>query len=148
MKVILRQDVSGLGKRGTAVEVSDGYARNFLIPRGVAVAASAANLRSLEEEAVQAKKRHEKELATAQAAAAQADGAYLRFPVKCGESGRVFGAVTSKDIAAALGRKLGTEVDKRRVELAEPLKVLGIRDIMVRFNGAASARIQVELVEE
>ncbi|MDA8064719.1 MAG: 50S ribosomal protein L9 [Thermaerobacter sp.] len=148
MKVILRQDVARLGHQGEAVEVAEGYARNFLLPRGMAVEASAANLRVLAQTAERERRRQERELDEARTAAERVGGMHLRFRVRCGEDGKVFGAVTSKDVAQALERELGTAVDKRRVELAEPLRALGTREVLVRFHAAAPARVMVELVPE
>ena len=125
MKVILQQDVRGQGKKGQLVEISDGYARNFLLPRKLAVPATAENINTmkLQEKARQAQMAAEK--AEAQALAEKLQGIQVKLAAKAGEGGRLFGAVTSKEIAEALSAQFGLNITKTKLVLDEPIKACG-----------------------
>lgn len=147
MKVILQTDVKSLGKKGEAVEVSEGYARNYLIPRGLAVLATDANLRSLKQEQDAKQNRKDREKRDAEQLAAKIVKMKVSVTAKAGESGKIFGSITSADIAAAL-EKQGVKVDKRRIELKEPIKVLGEYAVEVRVFQEMSATLKVKVTGE
>lgn len=133
MKVILKQDVKSLGKKGAVVEVSDGYARNYLFPRGMATEATAGALkeRQLYQKAQELKK--EQELRQAKALADKLSGITVRINTKAGEGGKLFGSVTSKEIAEHLSTHHGLQVDKRKIDLKEPIKSLGTYSVSVKL---------------
>ena len=147
MKIILRQDYQNLGKTGEVVEVKDGYARNFLIPRQIAFAASAGNLHALDEEKKQRELRQKKEVTNAQKLATELEKVSITIPVKVGEDEKVFGSVTSQMIADALMEK-GFSLDKRIIELAEPIKALGIYTIDVNLFTGVTGKLKVWVVKE
>ena len=147
MKIILRQDYQNLGKTGEVVEVKDGYARNFLIPRQIAYAASAGNLHALDEEKKQRELRQKKEVTNAQKLAVELEKVSITIPVKVGEDEKVFGSVTSQMIADVLKEK-GFSLDKRIIELAEPIKALGIYTIDVNLFTGVTGKLKVWVVKE
>lgn len=148
MEVLLIEDVANVGQTGEVHKVSPGYARNYLIPRGLAVPATEGARKQADQIKRQAEKRRAKELATAQALAARVEAAALRFEVKVGETGRLYGSVTAADIAARLSETLGMEIDKRKVELQEPIKALGNYNVPVRLTGDVVPTVPVEVVGE
>ena len=125
MEVILLKDVKGLGNEGDVVKVSDGYARNYLIPKGFALQATKANLRMLKDKRETMESKAQRELAAAEKTAKQLENSVVTVRSKAGEGGRLFGSVTAKDIAGAIEKALGIAVDRRRIELEEPIKTLG-----------------------
>ncbi|HEY8486973.1 MAG TPA: 50S ribosomal protein L9 [Limnochordales bacterium] len=133
MKVILTQDVKGLGRAGQLVEVADGYGRNYLVPRGMAVVATEGSARAVQRQQEQLQKRLERELEQARQLAARLEGQPLVIGVRAGEGGRLYGSVTAADVAAALQRQFGVTVDRRRVELESPIKSLGSYPVTVRL---------------
>lgn len=147
MKVILRQDVRGVGKKGDVINVAEGYARNFLLPRGLAVEANEGNLKALalEKEAVQ--RREAREEAEAREMAAALKTLEIKITAKTGESGKLFGAVTSKDIAEAIVAAGGPAVDRRKIELPEPIRQLGTYRIPVRLHPAVEVMLLVRVVQ-
>jgi len=146
-QVILRDDVPNLGKIGDVVRVKPGYARNFLLPRGLAVEASGKNLRVLEHQKriIAVKAEHEQK--AAQGVAAKLDGLALTVKAHAGEGGRLFGSVTNLDVERLLAEK-GFHVDRRRIGLDEPLKNLGTFPIVVQVGRTARATIQVTVEAE
>jgi len=145
MKVILTDEIRGLGTRGDVVTVKDGYARNYLIPKNLAREATAGNLKSIEQERKKWALLAQQEKDVAQKAAASVQGVKVTIAKRVGEHGNLFGSVTANDIADALVAR-GIEVDKRRIELAHPIKTLGTHDVDVRLHREVSAHIQVEVV--
>ena len=144
MKVILADDVRGLGHRGETVSVKPGYARNFLLPQGFAYEATAANVRKLSEEK---KKYDEKVLsqkAVAAEAAAKVEGISVTISKKAGEEGHLYGSVTPAEIADALAAK-NVKVDRRRIELAEPIRQVGTHTVHVRLHRDVVATLTVEV---
>lgn len=131
MKVILSKDVKDVGKKGQAVEVSEGHARNFLLPRGLAVIATDGAVRSMEQEKQAVQRKKERELQDAQKLAAKLNSASIKITVRSGEGGKLFGSVTSADIANALMAQ-GIKIDKRKIELRESIKVAGTYKVDVR----------------
>ncbi|HCW50792.1 MAG TPA: 50S ribosomal protein L9 [Clostridiales bacterium] len=150
MKIVLVQNVPKLGKRGDVIAVADGYARNYLIPRGLALEATPANLKRFEAEQTAAKRRAEREAAEAQAAAERLEGLRLTVKAKAGEEGRLFGSVTAKDIAEGIKEATGLDIDRKRIEIEEPLKALGDHRVTVRLSPeiAREITVTVEALEE
>ena len=148
MKVILNKDVKGTGKAGDVVNVSDGYARNMLIPRGMATEATAGNIRQLEKKkAIEAEKRAE-DKAEAQEQAAKLEKALVTIRTKAGDGGRIFGSITSKDIADAIGSQLGIEVDKKKIQLDSPIKQTGETTVTIRLYHEVNASVRVSVETE
>ena len=145
IQVILRQDVDKVGKSGELVRVRPGFARNYRLPRELAVPATDAAVHRIEHERAVAIVRTEKARREAQASADQMSALAIRIVQKAGEDGRLFGSVTTKDIEAAL-KAHGVVVDRRKIELAEPIKALGNYDVSVRLVSDVSAVLKVEVV--
>lgn len=147
MKVILRKDHESLGKIGDVVEVKPGFARNFLLPRKIAYTALNSNLKALEEEKkVYAKKEHQ-ELVKSEKLAAELEKVSVTVPVQVGEEDKIFGTVTNQMIADALTEK-GYEIDKRKIEIEEAIKSLGIYGVNIKLHPKVSAKIKVWVVRE
>jgi large subunit ribosomal protein L9 len=147
MKVILRQNTESLGQIGEVVDVKDGYARNFLIPRKLAYAALKGNIKALEEEKKTLSKKREQELSSAEKLAAELEKVSVTIPVQVGEEDKIFGSVTTQMISDALKEK-GHEIDKRKIEIDEPIKALGIYGVSIKLHPSVSAKIKVWVVRE
>ncbi|HEV8657618.1 MAG TPA: 50S ribosomal protein L9 [Thermoanaerobaculia bacterium] len=145
MKVILTEEIRGLGTRGDIVNVKDGYARNYLLPKNLAREATPGNLKAIEQERKKWALLAQNEKVTAEKAAASVQGIKITVQKRVGENGQLFGSVTANEIADALEAK-GIEVDKRRIELAHAIKSLGVHDVDVRLHRDVTAHIQVEVV--
>ena len=145
MKVILIDEIRGLGTRGDVVNVKDGYARNYLLPKNLAREATPGNLKSVDQERKKWAMLAQKEKEQAAKAAEAVKGTKIVVSKRVGEGGQLFGSVTANEIADGLAAK-GFEVDKRRIELAHPIKTLGVHDVEVRLHKDVSAQIQVEVV--
>jgi large subunit ribosomal protein L9 len=147
MEVILKEDVASLGSRGDVVKVAEGYGRNFLLPRKLAIEATKANRAVIEQMKNAAVRRTASEKADAEVLAKQFDGVSVDFTRKVGEKDHLFGSVTSSDIAEALAKK-GFEVDRRKIQLDEPLKSLGEFDVPIRLHRDVTARFKVIVSKE
>ncbi|MCX7876923.1 MAG: 50S ribosomal protein L9 [Melioribacteraceae bacterium] len=147
MKVILRKNFDQLGKVGDIVNVKDGYARNYLIPRQIAYQATEGNIRALEEEKKQIQKREAKELEEAQKLALELEKVSVTIPVKVGEEDKIFGTVTNQMIADALKEK-GFDIDKRKIEITEQIKSLGIYTVAVKLHTNVTAAVKTWVVRE
>jgi large subunit ribosomal protein L9 len=147
MKVILTEEIRGLGTRGEVVTVKDGYARNYLIPKNLAQEASTGNLKAIEHQRRKWALLAQQERDAAQKAADRVKGVKIQIEKRVGEHGHLFGSVTANEIADALAEK-GIEVDKRRIELGSPIKNLGLHDVEVRLHRDVTATIQVEVVAQ
>ncbi|MDN5363276.1 MAG: large subunit ribosomal protein [Eubacteriales bacterium] len=145
MKVILKQDVKKLGKKGDVVEVAEGYARNYLLPRGLAVEASAGNLKTLQKQKEAEQRRREEEKAEALRIAEKLKEITVVVHGKAGENGRLFGSVTAKDVAEALARDFGIKIDRRKMQLEEPIKAVGVYYIPVRLHAEVEATVKVHV---
>ena len=145
MKVILTDEIRGLGTRGDIVTVKDGYARNFLIPKKLAREATPGNLKAIEQERKKWALLAQEEKAVAQKAADAVKGTKVTIQKRVGDHGQLFGSVTANEIADALEAK-GVHVEKRRIELDHPIKTLGVHDVEVRLHRDVNAQIQVEVV--
>ncbi len=148
MKVILTQDVKSLGKKGEIVEVSDGYARNLLLKKGLGREATGKNLNDLKLQRANAEKVAKEALETAETIRKEIDGKEVRVAVKAGESGRVFGSVSSKEIAEEAKKQLGCEIDKKKIVLDAPIKTLGVTQVAIRLHPKVTANIKVHVVEQ
>ena len=148
MKIVLRSDVDNLGQKGDLVDVADGYARNFLVPRGLALRATPGIHKQADAMRRNREARERREIEAAQALAAQVEGRTIEVRARAGEGGRLFGSVTASDIADAVHTQLGVEIDRRRIDLDEPLKELGTVDIAVRLHAGVDATVHVEVVAE
>ncbi len=147
MQIILQEDVEKLGTRGEVVTVAEGYARNFLLPRKLALEASAGNLKRLEKIRATLAKRTATERDQAQKQAELLKDVILNFSRKAGENDQLFGSVTAADIAEALGGQ-GFEIDKRRIDLGEPIKVVGQYDVTAKLVHGVSANFKVNVTRE
>ncbi len=147
MKIILLQDVKALGKKGDTVNVNDGYARNFIIPKKLGVEANSANLNDLKLQKANDEKVAAENLAAAKSLKEQLEGKTYKVSVKAGEGGRVFGAVTGKEIAQAAKEQYGFEIDKKKIVLKESIKSQGTFNIPVKLHPSVTATLKVEVTE-
>jgi large subunit ribosomal protein L9 len=147
MEVILREDVQSLGKAGQLVKVKPGYARNFLLPRGLAFEATAGNKKRIEAEAKARATKANAEKAASEQLAARLGSITLAMRGKAGDEGKLFGSITAQDIADALAAE-GFSVDKRKLELEHPIKTIGFHSVMVRLQPEVHAEVRVNIVPE
>lgn len=147
MKVIFKQDVKGQGKKGEIKEVSEGYARNFLIPRGLAIEANESNLKTLKAMEKSAELKEQKRFQEALELKATLEALEIRIPAKAGEGGKLFGAVTSKQISDFLEKK-NIDIDKRKIEMNDPIRSLGVTQVPVKIHPKVTAMLKVHVVEE
>ena len=149
LKVILRQDVADLGQSGDIVTVRPGYARNFLLPRGMAYEATSANIKQLEDEKRRSEARSRQQKLEAGRRAAQLENVSLTFHANAGDEGKLFGSITSADIAERLKEQgLDFEVDKRDIELEEPIKALGVYNVAVRLHPEVKPEVKVWVIKQ
>ena len=148
MKVILLEDVKTLGKKGAIVEVSDGYARNAILPKKLGVEATPKNLNDLKLQNQHADKVAQENYENALELAKKLEEVKVVVSLKKGENGKLFGSVSSKEIAAALKEQTGIEIDKKKMHLAEALKNLGTYDVAVKLHPKVTARLSVKISEE
>lgn len=146
MKVVLLQDVKALGKKGDIVEVSEGYARNFLLGKKYAVEATPANLNTLKLQKANADKIAAEQLAEAKETAEKLASVTATVAIKAGENGKTFGSVSSREIAQALADQ-GVEVDKKKIVLPEPIKEFGQYDVKIKLHKDVAASVKVNVVE-
>ena len=146
-KVLLREDVDDLGARGEIVRVRAGYARNYLLPRNLAVEATTGNVKGIEQERAALLKKEAKERATAESQSQQMGSLVLEFKRKAGEQGALYGSVTSMDVAEEL-KERGYEIDRHRIHMREPLKRLGEYTVPVRLHREVTMDLQVKVVAE
>ena len=147
MKVILQQDVKGQGKKGQMVEVSDGYARNFLLPKKLAVAATAENVNTMRQQEKARLAQEAAERAAAMEIVEKLKGCMVKIPAKAGEGGRLFGAVTAKEIAESLSAQHGLDIPKARLVLEDPIKSCGSYQIRAKLGYEISGTVNVLVVE-
>jgi large subunit ribosomal protein L9 len=148
MEVILKEDVAKLGSRGDVVKVAEGYGRNYLLARKLAIEATPANKAVIDQMKAASVRRSAKEKASAEQLAKQFDGVKLSFSRRAGEHDHLFGSVTSSDIAAALEAKGFHNVDRRKIHLGEPLKALGEFTVPIKLHKEVTATVQVEITKE
>ena len=147
MKIILKEDLESLGKCGEVIQVKDGYARNYLFPKNLAIPATKGNLSSIEEITRQKKFRDEKKKKGEEKLKSDLEKISITAEVKVGEEDRVFGSVTSQDIAVLL-KEQGFEIDKRRIDLEEPIKALGVYTVPVKIHGDIIANLKLWVVKK
>ncbi len=147
MKVILTQDVKSQGKKGELINVSEGYARNFLFPKKLAVEADAKAMNELKNKEASQKFKHDTEKAAAQAVAEKLKTVVVKIPMAHGADGRLYGSVTSKEIAEQLKAQHGIEVDKRKISMSDPLKAYGSYELDVRLFTDVTGKLTVSICE-
>ncbi len=146
MKVILLEDVSALGKQGNVVDVNDGYARNYLIPRGMAEEAKASALRKLEWKKGRWQKIEAKDLAEAKKIADQVSGKVLQMTADAGESGKLYGSITAHHIAEKLATEWGVALDKRKLQIEEPIRSLGFHKVPLKLHRDLIIELELEVI--
>ncbi len=148
MKVILKQDVHNLGKKNAMVNVNDGYARNFLIPRGLAIEANSVAINEMKMRENAEKTKKEQEMARAKKIAEKISGIVLTISSKAGDSGKLFGSITSMDISEKLEKDFKIQVDKRKIVLPEAIKTLGTYDIELKLYAGVSSTLKVQIINQ
>lgn len=147
MKVILLEDVKSLGKKGDMVEVNNGYARNFILPKKLGVEATGKNINDLKLQKAHQDKVAAEQLAAAQALAAEITEKSVEVKMKVGEGGKTFGAISTKEIAAAAKEQLGMELDKKKISVDEPIKSLGVHNVKIKLHQKVTATLKVKVSE-
>ena len=148
MKVILLKDVKGTGKKGEIKEVSDGYARNFLLKKGVAVEANQANMKELDEKSKSKERKALIEYEEAVLLGKQMENVDIQIEVKSGEGGRLFGSITSKEIAEQLKKQKNIDIDKRKILMDEPIRTLGSTLVEIKLHQKVTTKIRVDVKEK
>jgi large subunit ribosomal protein L9 len=148
VKVVLREDVDHLGRKGDLLDVAEGYGRNFLVPRGLAMRATKGVVAQAEAMRRNRQARDARDRDAAEELAGRLAGSVIRVGARAGEGGKLFGSVTNGDLADALAAQTGVEVDRRAIELDEPIKELGPREVPVRLHADVSATLRVEVAAE
>ncbi len=148
MKVILLQDVKSLGKKGEIVNVNDGYARNFILPKKMGVEATGKNLNDLKLQKNNEKKVAQEHLEAAKELAAELSSGQVELSIKVGEGGKTFGSVSSKEIAAAVKEQMNLDVDKKKIQLKEAIRSLGMHIVNVKLHPEVTAELKVHVKEE
>jgi len=147
MEVVLKEDIFNLGKMGEVVRVKDGYARNYLLPRGLVLVANKKNLKGLEHEQRVIAAKKERTLSSAQSLSEKLSAVSIRIPAKVGEEGKLFGSVTNLHIEKALS-EIGHTIERRKIHLAEPIKNVGEYEVPIRLANDVTANIKVSVVSE
>lgn len=148
MKIILLQDVKSLGKQGEIVNVSDGYARNFILPKKLGVEANAGNLNDLKLQKENEEKRAKELLAAAKELAEDLETKEVVVKMKSGEGGKTFGSISSKEIAAEAKKQCDLELDKKKIQLPEAIKALGVYEVNVKLHPKVTGKLKVKVIEE
>ena len=148
MKVILLEDVKSLGKKGDVVEVNDGYARNYVLPRKLGMEANNKNMNDLKLQKANAEKVAREQLEAAQAFAKEMEEDEVVLSIKAGEGGRTFGSVSSKEIAQGYKQQCGKEIDKKKIILPDPIKSFGVFEVGVKLHPKVTAELTVNVTEE
>lgn len=147
MKVILLQDVKSLGKKGEVVNVSDGYARNMILPKKLGVETTGKNLNDLKLQNKHAEKVAQEQLEAAQALADEIKEKIVEVKIKAGEGGRTFGSISTKEISAAVKEQLNLDIDKKKMSLNDPIKALGTYEVAVKLHAKVTATLRVKVTE-
>ncbi|MGD0235840.1 MAG: 50S ribosomal protein L9 [Syntrophorhabdales bacterium] len=148
MKVILLENIENVGKKGETQEVKDGFGRNFLIPRHLAILATKDNIKSLQEHARKLIDRKDRDLKTAEVTKQRLDETLLTIKHKAGQDGKLFGSVTVKELAEAIKNVLGIEVDRKSIRLDEPIKMTGAYTVDIHLEKGIAAQVKVEVEQE
>lgn len=147
MKVILLEDVKSIGKKGSLINVSEGYAKNYLFPKKLALEATKSNINELELKKKADDKKRQEELQQAQALGKKLEEKPVKVSVKTGENGKLFGSVTNKEISAALEEQTGLKIDKKKIILEEPIRMVGTRHVTIKLHPQVSIELTVEITE-
>lgn len=147
MKVILLQDVKSLGKKGQTVEVSDGYARNFILPKKLGIEANARNMNDLKLQKAHEEKVAKERLEEAKELASKIEGLSVELSIKSGKDGRTFGSVSTKEIAQAFKEQNGIEIDKKKISLDEPIRTVGTSIVNIKLHREVTAKLTVKVRE-
>ncbi len=147
MKIILKEDVHGLGRAGQVINVKDGYARNYLLPKGLALVADEKNLKALEYQKKKFEEEAKKKLQDAESVQQRLTAFELTIKAKAGEDQKLFGSITAKDIAEAL-QKHGFSVDKKQINISEPIKRIGEHEVELKLHSNVSAKLKINVVAE
>lgn len=147
MKVILLEDVKTLGKKGEIVNVNDGYARNFILPKKLGLEANSKNLNDLKLQKANEEKVAAEILAEAKELASKIEAGKVTLSIKVGEGGRTFGSVSSKEIAVAVKEQMGYEIDKKKIQLKDAIKTLGTHEVPVKLHAKVTAKLKVVVTE-
>lgn len=145
MKIILLEDVKSVGKKGDLVEIKEGYAKNFIIPKKLGVEATDANKNTLKLQKQNEEKIAREQLAAAQALAAELEQMTVRMEIKGGEGGKTFGSVSSKEIAKAVADQYGKEIDKKKIQIDETIKAAGMYEVTVKLHPKVTAKLKVHV---
>ena len=148
MKVILLEDVKSLGKKGQLVEVNAGYARNFILPKKLGIEATSKNINDLKLQKAHEDKVAAEQLAAAKVLAEELKDKSVELKMKVGEGGRTFGAISTKEIAAAAKEQLGYELDKKKISVDEPIKSLGVHNVKIKLHTKVTADLKVKVTEK
>ena len=148
MKVILKEDVKSLGKKGQVVEVSDGYARNFILKKGKGVEATSKNLNDLKLQKANEDKIAQENYEAAQELGKKIEAGQIQVSIKTGEGGKAFGSVSSKEIAEEAKSQLGLDIDKKKIQLKETIKTLGTHNVPIKLHPRVTAELKVVVTEE
>ena len=147
MKIILLQDVKKLGKKGDIIEANDGYARNYIIPQKIGVEANGKNLNDLKLQKSNQEKVAQEQLSAAKALADEIGTKQVVVKIRAGEGGKVFGSVSSKEIAAVAKEQVGLELDKKKIQLSDPIKTFGVHDVTIKLHPQVTANLKVKVEE-
>lgn len=147
MKIILLQDVKSLGKKGQTVEVSDGYARNFILPKKLGIEANAKNMNDLKLQKAHEEKVAKEQLEEAKELAVKIEGLEVELSIKSGKDGRTFGSVSTKEIAQAFKEQHGIEIDKKKISLDEPIRTVGTSIVSIKLHREVTAKLNVRVRE-
>ncbi len=148
MKIILLQDIKSLGKKGDIVEVNDGYARNYIFPKKLGAEANGKNLNDLKLQKAKEEKIAREQLETAENFAKEMATKEVIVTIKGGEGGRVFGSISSKEIAQAAKTQCGMEIDKKKIQLSEPIKNFGVYEVAVKLHPKVTGKLKVKVQED
>lgn len=147
MKVVLLKDIKGTGKKGEIINASDGHARNYLIPRGLAKEATDSAMKEMEHQNASKRKKEQELLDEAKALAAEIEKIEVKFVAKAGEGGRLFGSITNKDIAEELKKKHKIDIDKKKIVLEQPIRTLGTINVTIKVYPKVVTKIKVHVTE-
>ncbi len=148
MKVILKDNIKGVGKKDEVINASDGYARNYLLPKGLAVEANSENMSKLKAQENAKAYRKEQEREEAKKIAEKLSGIQLKVPVQAGENGKIFGGVSAKEIADLLKANYKIEVDKKKIDLKETIKTLGLRTVTIKLYDGVVGSLKVDVISK
>lgn len=145
MKIILLEDVKSVGKKGELVELKDGYAKNFIIPKKLGIEATNANMNDLKLQKKNEEKHAQEQLEAAQALAAEIEKMTVKLEIKAGEGGKTFGSISSKEIARAVSDQYGREIDKKKIQMQDAIKTAGAHEVVIKLHPKVSVKLKVQV---